>query len=255
MDEVAVRSNLALENKKFMHELELLDNPAAEEELEDEYSQACTNLDKVILKLIFEMLKNNKIENVFDLSQRLHLEKSFEIAMEAADRFGQTKLSDRIYDVREQRFPAVQEEEVEEQQEDEQSYESMEERNTRPLMQRAPITPAEALPNGKRRLQQDEESFASDDESIEEPLAKRLKAKARNPFSKKLKEAAEEKDLDRTPAVMNKARKRNPFAKKMKESPPKEVMDSPPPKKATLSRMSTFSHVAREQSKLSKHLL
>lgn len=244
---------MALENKKFVHDLQLIENPAAEEELEDDYTQACKSVDKVTLKLLFDMLKDNKIENAFDLSQRLHVEKSFEIAMEAADRFGQTKLSDRIYDVREKRFPAVQEDE--EQENDEQSYESMEERNSRPLMQRAPITPAESLPNGKRRLQQDEESFASDDESIEEPLAKRLKAKTTNPFSKKLKEAAEEKDLDRTPAVVNKSRSRNPFAKKMKESPPKEVMDSPPPKKSTLSRSSTFSHVAREQSKLSKHLL
>ena len=62
MDEICVRANLALENKKFVEDLEVSANPGIEDELEDEYTQACVQVDKVTLKLLFNLMKEEKLD-------------------------------------------------------------------------------------------------------------------------------------------------------------------------------------------------
>lgn len=62
-------------------------------------------MDKVTLKLLFKMIETSKVEAALDLVHRLHLEQSLEIAMTAADRSSHRKLSDKIFAIKEARFP------------------------------------------------------------------------------------------------------------------------------------------------------
>ena len=226
-----MRSNLALENKDFMNDFELLVDPNIDaEEQEDEFQNMLVQVDKVSLKLFFTLLDDGKLENAFDLAKRLHLEKSFDIAMEAADRFGQSRLSDRIYDLKEDRF---REERGDLQDEDE--NEVLDDQSIASDSQYAPTVdrdqeqkPRRVSPVASVKRKDREEDFdETDDEDLLDPEPER------EPVRRRL----------------------NPFAKKRKESPAKAVMNSPKVKKSTLSRMSTFSAESRKKSKLSKHLL
>lgn len=218
MDEICVRANLALENKKFLQDLELTANPAVEGELDSEYNQACAKVDKVTLKLYFTFLQNSKLENAYDLAQRLHLEKSFEIAMEAADRLGFTRLSDRIHDLRESRFPILDVSEDDEQFDD---HSTTDLPHSEPQEISRRISPESTTRTKRKDIEEDIDDM---EESCPEPAT-------------------------------NSNRRINPFAKKLKESPPKTLVESPVPKKPALSRMSTFSAESRQKSKLAKHFL
>ena len=59
--------------------------------------------DKVTLKMFAAVVEAGKLERALDLVERLHLEKSFEIAMTIAD--SHRKLVDFIEDVKDRRFP------------------------------------------------------------------------------------------------------------------------------------------------------
>ena len=59
--------------------------------------------DKVTLKMFAAIVEAGKLERALDLVERLHLEKSFEIAMTIADHH--RKLVDFIEDVKDRRFP------------------------------------------------------------------------------------------------------------------------------------------------------
>jgi hypothetical protein len=59
--------------------------------------------DKVTLKMFAAIVEAGKLERALDLVERLHLEKSFEIAMTIAD--NHRKLVDFIEDVKDRRFP------------------------------------------------------------------------------------------------------------------------------------------------------
>jgi chromosome transmission fidelity protein 4 len=61
----------------------------------------------VTLKLFNEIIKAGKVERALSLVHRLHLEKSYDIAIQVSDRMGHRKLSDFIEDSKLQRFPAV----------------------------------------------------------------------------------------------------------------------------------------------------
>ena len=226
MDEICVRANLALENKKFVQDLELSANPGIEDELEDEYTQACAQVDKVTLRLLFNLMKEEKLENAYDLAQRLHLEASLELASKGADRVGQTRLSDRIHDLREMRFPVGNEpEERQEFDDDEQQYDET-------PQERASVNSKRVSPNTdtarfSKRREREEDLAESDNDTLDEPEPEPVKVR----------------------------RRLNPFAKKHKESPPKEMMESPRPKQPTLSRLSTFTAESRQKSKLAKHFL
>ena len=61
--------------------------------------------DKVTLKTFAAIVEAGKLERALDLVERLHLEKSFEIAMTIAD--NHRKLVDFIEHVKDRRFPLV----------------------------------------------------------------------------------------------------------------------------------------------------
>ena len=46
-------------------------------------------VDKVTLKLFMQIVQSSKVERGLDLAERLHLEKSYYLAVKAVDRIGQ----------------------------------------------------------------------------------------------------------------------------------------------------------------------
>lgn len=100
MEEALVRSNLALVQKKVNNDISNRD--LLGETFEDEYDTQCKNLDKVTLKLFDMTVKAGKLERALDLVTRLHLEKSYEIAMQLADQHD--KLVDLIEEAKENTF-------------------------------------------------------------------------------------------------------------------------------------------------------
>uniref|UniRef100_A0A7S3QHM5 Minichromosome loss protein Mcl1 middle region domain-containing protein n=1 Tax=Chaetoceros debilis TaxID=122233 RepID=A0A7S3QHM5_9STRA len=240
MDEVSVRGNLALRNKQFVNDFIIETegglNAAADtcDHLENEYENMCMQVDKVTLKLIFTLLQEGQIERSFDLCQRLHLEASLNVAVKAAERCNQVKLSDEIHDLKMSRFP---EDDVEEEDdhfdEDEQSIRSDDggrtEESRMNMNARRVSPPSLGYKRKEREMgQEEEDDYSDEDESI-----------------------IEEEQPQPTPKVR---RKLNPFAKLRKESPDK-AMDSPAVKAPKLSRMSTFSAQSRKKIKSSKTFL
>lgn len=82
-------------------------------DLEEEYSGLCAQVDKVTLKLFMSTAEAGKLERSLDLVQRLHLEKSFDIAITVAERMRHDELSDKIEDIKDRRFAIDEEEEDE----------------------------------------------------------------------------------------------------------------------------------------------
>lgn len=52
-------------------------------------------------------MKTGKLERALSIIHRLHLERSFDIAIQASDKLGHRKLSDLIEDIKMERFPPV----------------------------------------------------------------------------------------------------------------------------------------------------
>ena len=95
LEEVSVRSNLALAQKQICNDTE-------DANFEQEYTTMCAQVDKVTLKLFASTLDAGKVERALDLVDRLHLEKSYDLAIRLADH--NRKLVDFIYDAKERKF-------------------------------------------------------------------------------------------------------------------------------------------------------
>jgi chromosome transmission fidelity protein 4 len=177
-------------------------------------------VDKVTLKLFISMAEAGKVERALDLSRRLHLEQSFDIAMTVADQTNLRKLSDKIFTIKEERFNN------------------------------------ELSDDEEEEVARD---FDADYESDYEPSSQGQRKVTPDISKKAVDRRASNEDLDASsPSKMQKImRRQNPFAKKRKESPTKTtpVVESSPSKKPMLSRMSTFSAQSRQQSKFSKQIM
>ena len=137
VEELSVRGKIAMEQKKLLNDYNVAQGEGNINEVEDEYlkmsaqivcdqsmNHLCPNLfitnhtpiltrqDKVTLKLFIETIKASKVERALSLVHRLHLEKSFDLAIQASDRMGHRKLSDLVEDIKLQRFPSVDEEDI-----------------------------------------------------------------------------------------------------------------------------------------------
>jgi len=99
LEELSVRSNMALVQKKIVKEIEI---GTESQEFELEYTAMCAQVDKVTLKLLAATIDAEKLERALDLVQRLHLEKSYDLAIRIAD--SHRKLADLIEDAKERRF-------------------------------------------------------------------------------------------------------------------------------------------------------
>jgi chromosome transmission fidelity protein 4 len=216
LEEVAVRSNLAVEHKNFLNDFMSNYGSADTQAMEMEYDEICAQVDKITLKLFFKMIEVSKLEAALDLVNRLHLEQSFEIAMTAADRSNYRKLSDRIFTMREQRFNSNQDDDFSDD-DDQGSYDGS-------------IT-----------------TFSRESNIVD---TRRVKVSPEAPLSKQKMKHQDES------SPKPKSRKRiNPFATNTKKSPGKKPLMKSAKKEPTLSRMSTFSAESRRISKASKEII
>jgi chromosome transmission fidelity protein 4 len=191
--------------------------------------------DKVTLKLFMAIATAGKLEMALDLVDRLHLEKSFDIAMTVADRVNHRNLSDRIEEKKELRFMV-----------DDQLDDGVE-----------------------TGFQAQFSESPTDDYSDEEETASRRRITPDANQSRKSKRAdafdddeteqrsrPEKKSRGTTEVKRSLVKPINPFAKKRMESPARpSVSPVKSPSKPSLSRLSSFSAQSREKSKVSKLLL
>ena len=242
LEELSIRAGLALAQKKFMQTAA----PTHEEEgLEDEYHALCAQVvskdsspmvvdcctfpasepipcqDKVTLKLFMAVVEAGKLERALDLVDRLHLEKSYDIAVMVADRLNHRNLSDRVEELRERRFILDDDDDDDG---TEANFDSIGNEN---------LTPA-------------------DDDGLVQSrqISPDLNRRAKRKF-----DAAPAPSCEQEP----KQKRRNPFAKNRVTSPTKTHKSSSPlktaQKKIPLSRMSTFSSESRKESKSARNLL
>ena len=195
------------------------------------------------------------MERGFDLIQRLHSEKAMDLAIQMADRVGHRKLSDRIEEVKLQKYPPIDDYSEGEPFDDNASFDfgKRSERsasfdNAEPVIatrqERADhskrISPEGgkvSTPSRGRSTSQDngEEQYFTDDES---------------PPRESLKRQFEQDDA---PTTMKRI---NPFAKKKMESPAKSIMKiASSPTKLSLSRSSTFSAKSRQKQRSGKQIV
>eukprot|EP00571_Detonula_confervacea_P002422 CAMPEP_0172315686 /NCGR_PEP_ID=MMETSP1058-20130122/25981_1 /TAXON_ID=83371 /ORGANISM="Detonula confervacea, Strain CCMP 353" /LENGTH=1247 /DNA_ID=CAMNT_0013029825 /DNA_START=112 /DNA_END=3855 /DNA_ORIENTATION=+ len=260
LEEGSVRAIFALNQEKVLDDYLVSTGDANEDEIEEEYNQKCNAVDKCTLKLFSSIVQAGKVERGYDLVQRLHSEKAMDLAIQMAERVGHRKLCDRIEDLKQTRYPPMEEEE--EVFDDAASFDSgmrsvRSERSNgsfyeeeKPVIatrqqrlemsQRISPEVSGALhtPRQQTRRSRDNEElegeYSTDEES---PPRESLKRKFENdvPASK---------------------RRINPFAKKMMESPAKGIMKvASSPTKLSLSRASTFSAKSRQKQRSGKQIV
>lgn len=220
-----MRAKLALNQKKFMvNHIRSLGYDVTE--LEEEFNGLCAQVDKVTLKLFMATVETGKVERSLDLVERLHLEKSFEIAITISERMNQRSLSDKIEEIRDRCFAVYDEDDEAEDDEafetdalfpDSQHCDHATETKPTPKRSSRNISPeSQIIPRNKRLI---------DEVHQEEVTVRRAKV---NPFAK--------------------ARIASPARPSL--SPRKES-----PARIGISRLSSFSARSRETTKINKKLI
>lgn len=220
-EEASVRANIALDQRKLHDDILVSAGKMNSEDVEEEYDMMCRQVDKITLKLFNTFITARKVERALDLASRFHTEKTFDIAITAADRMGLGRLCERIEELKNQKFPPIDENS------DEESYDSGvgEKRNRiadepritsrQQLMEMQRISPDALHTPQKGRSTGD--GHSTDEES---PPAESLKRK-----------------FDGHEASKTSKMRVNPFVKKHLESPAKGVMKLPlSPTRPTLSK-------------------
>lgn len=220
LEEASVRATLALTQKKFLTDISASDGLYTQD-MEAEYDQLCANVDKVTLKLFHATVTAGKLERALDLCERLHLEKSFDIATRVADMANHRKLADRIDEVKERKFPTAE-------------LETFEERDLQSEFGRQVMAMDDET--GSQRISPESGRVANSKRTLDD-------------FSDV--EDEEPRENESSEPATKKRRKPNPFAKKRLESPGKKknAFASPgrsPSKSSTLSRLSSFSAQSRQ---------
>eukprot|EP00579_Thalassiosira_antarctica_P009756 CAMPEP_0201922180 /NCGR_PEP_ID=MMETSP0903-20130614/10281_1 /ASSEMBLY_ACC=CAM_ASM_000552 /TAXON_ID=420261 /ORGANISM="Thalassiosira antarctica, Strain CCMP982" /LENGTH=1247 /DNA_ID=CAMNT_0048459265 /DNA_START=142 /DNA_END=3888 /DNA_ORIENTATION=+ len=261
LEESSVRAIFALNQEKVLDDYLVSQGDANEDEIEEEYNQKCLNVDKVTLKLFRSVVESGKVERGFDLVQRLHSEQTYDIAIQMADRVGHRKLSDRIEEVKLQKFPPLEEEE--EPFNDSASFESgMRSERSNSFDEYEPVvtTRQQRMEMMNRGISPEGEGAhspqrrRSHDDDAEESERGYNSTDAESPPRESLKRKFEQ-DHHATPAASNKKRI-NPFARKLMESPAKGIMKVVgSPTKLSLSRASTFSTKSRQKQRSGKQIV
>jgi hypothetical protein len=196
--------------------------------------------------LFIGYLEGGKVERALDLVSRLHLEKSFDVAITLSDRMSQGKLSDRIEIVKECRFTLPLEDEMDDGSFIEDGADG-------------DFNGGDNLgsPPNHRHGEVDEELYTktptSKQISPDVNLKRELDEEPSSPRRVRTKFASTQ---DEPHGAVK--RRLNPFAKKRLESPAKGRLDltpKSPTKKLALARTSTFSTQSREQHKISKTII
>ena len=101
LEELSVRADIALSQKKIVHDV-TNNGQGEDEDFEREYVALSAQVDKVTLKMFAATVEAGKLERALDLVERLHLEQSFDLAMQLADQHH--RLVDLIEDAKNNRF-------------------------------------------------------------------------------------------------------------------------------------------------------
>lgn len=257
LEEVSLRGNMALNQTKVYQDYLVSTGEEDADALEEQYVQMSAQVDKVTLKLFMQIVQSGKVERGLDLVERLHLEKSYDIAVKAADRIGQRKLSDRIEERKMLKFapPPEEEEEMEEDgfdggsdasdfEDDGSVVATREERQRR--LQQPPSPPPPSRQSTTPRSKRRRDVTVSDGTEEESP-----------PKGTSRRKTTDNADDDRRASTSSSANRRlNPFAKKRLESPARGMAPLPPsPTKVKLSRSSTFSTESRDKSRAGKQIM
>lgn len=259
LEEASIRAVFALNQERVLDDYLVSLGEASEEDIEEEYIQKCTQVDRVTLKLFTSFVKSGKVERGFDLSQRLHNEKSFDIAINMADRAGHRKLSDRIEEVKNQRYPPIYEDSEGESLDGSDGYRSEDVDEQEPTVATqqdriAPLIQREISPDGGGGLSTPRQPRHTCDGAENSGGGADDFTDEESPPREALKRKFEE---DHQRAVAADSRKRvNPFAKKKMESPARGIMKvMGSPTKMTLSRSSTFSAKSRQKQRKGKQIV
>jgi len=228
LEELSVRAKLALNQKKYMLSKTGTDGYDVDE-LEDEYRGLCAQVDKVTLKLFMANLELGKVERALDLTHKLHLEKSFDIAIHLAERTSHRTLTDRIETLKDRRFAVEEDDNISD---DEQFNDEVDVLNPNSQASQPSIN---VIPDSSQK-------------NPTTPVKKRLRGYTEN-------------DNDNDNDEQKKSRKNlNPFAKKRYESPARPGFSQTSQNKDTptrigISRLSSFSAKSRSLSKERKNIL
>ncbi len=216
------------------------------------------NQDKVTLKLFASVVQAGKVERGFDLIQRLHSEKAMDLAIQMADRVGHRKLSDRIEEVKLQKYPPIDEYFDEQPFDDSASFDS-----GRRSGRSASFDEAEPAINTRQQRYEYSKRISPDGGRVYTPSQGRSTSlnKSDNEQYFTEEESPPRESLKRKLAqdddVPNVMKRINPFAKKKLESPAKGIMKiaSSSPAKLSLSRASTFSAKSRQKQRSGKQIV
>ena len=192
-----------------------------------------------------QVIQAGKVERGLDLVQRLHLEQSYDIAIQAADRVGHRKLSDRIEEAKLQKFPPS-----EEMFDDNASMES-DFYETRCV---------DEEPEIMTRQQRLEMSQRISPEDVHTPQARRSRDNVEVERGQTTDEESPPREsMKRTfdeAATVSSNKRANPFAKKRMTSPSTPLMKAmASPSKLALSRQSTFSTKSRQKQRDGKQIV
>lgn len=214
-----MRANLALNQKKLV-----VANSASlgfdVSELEDEYNGLCAQVDKVTLKLFMATVEAGKLERSLDLVERLHLEKSFEIAITVAERMNYRILSDKIESYMHRRFAT----------DDTDDDGVADTDDLFPDSQDDPIAETRTPHGPSRNISPESQIISRTKRNIDE---------------------VHQDDVPTRRTISN------PFAKKRIESPARPSLSptKESPARVGISRLSSFSAQSREMKKVGKKLL
>ncbi|KAL3764899.1 hypothetical protein ACHAW5_003548 [Stephanodiscus triporus] len=259
-EECSVRAIFALNQEKVLDEYLVSLGEANEEEIEEKNFDNCRRVDKVTLKLFSSVVQAGKVERGFDLVQRLHSEKTMDLAIQIADRLGHRKLSDRIEEMKLQKYPPIDEYDEGEPFDDAASFDSgrrkgrsgsFDGEEEEPVI----VTRQQRLEHSQK-ISPDGGGLCTPRQLTRSPnnhaggVKGEYSTDEESPPHKSLKRKIELDD-----ARVSKKRM-NPFAKKMMESPAKGIMKvAASPTKLTLSRASTFSAKSRQKQRSGKQIV
>lgn len=260
VEETSIRAIFALNQEKVLDDYLVSSGDANEDEIEEEYNQKCTQVDKCTLKHFSSIVQAGKVERGYDIVRRLHSEKAMDLAIQMADRVGHRKLCDRIEDLKLQRYPPM-EEDMSDDEDDAASYDSgmhserssgnisnYEEKPVITTRQQRLDMSQRISPEGGGALHTPRQQTrrALDAEELEGEYS----TDAESPPRESLKRKFEQNDVPVS------KKRINPFAKKKMESPAKGIMKiARSPTKLSLSRVSTFSEKSRQKQRNGKQIV
>ena len=225
LEDMTVRAGLAVAQRQLMS---LFENDLDE-------TNILTQIDKLTLKLYIKAIEQSRVEAALDLTKRLYMPKSMEVAIKMAERANQLGLMDEATLMMNERFPIKENEETDEFSEEEEMDSDVEVLPTPPsLLRSREADNHDHHPSKKVRMDRFPKQTLSDEVSFREtPLIpeKLIKFNSKNPFAKKLVESPAQK-----PALAR-------------------VSPSPSGNGTTLKRQSTFSAASRKREKEGKTLI